>query len=130
MRMLDSDDAFTPAPAVGLPLVSSAGHTCAQPWIFTQLSSPTRSRVNSYSVKPEEVVRIVPRLVWCSTTSVVLLACAAGVPPCAPATAVALALAASVNTAAKSVYVPFMGFTSQIGLGMWFRGGMGRCSIN
>ena len=37
--MLDSSDALTPEPAVGWPLVSSAGHACAHPWIFTQLSS-------------------------------------------------------------------------------------------
>src|SRR5271163_2101706 len=119
MRMLDSSDALTPAPAVGLPLVSSAGHTCAQPWSFTQLFSPARSRVNSYNVKPEDVVRIVPRLVWCSTTSVALPACALGSPPCALATADALATVA--RTPARSVYVRFMGASQCRGLGI--RGG-------
>src|SRR5271166_4367962 len=111
--MLDSSDALTPEPAVGLPPVSSAGHTCAQPWIFMQLSSPARSRVNSYSVKPEEVVRIVPRLVWRSTTSAALLACALGASPWALATADTLAAAA--RRTAKRVYVRFMGCLAMSG---------------
>src|ERR1700690_2249841 len=108
MRMVDSSDALTPAPAVGLPLFSSAGHTRRQPWIFAQLSSPARSCVISYIVKPDEVVRIVPRLVWCSTTSVALLACAVATAPCALAMADALVAAVARRTA-KRVYVRFIG---------------------
>lgn len=88
--MVESREDFTPDPAVGFPLVVSAGHTSEHPLTFTQVSLLRVSLVNSYRVKPDALTRIFPRLVLCSWTLVAPTACAIGTPPRAIATADAL----------------------------------------
>src|ERR1035437_4372880 len=66
--MLDSSDAFTPDPAVCLPLVRSAGQFARHSLIFAHVFRLRGSRVKRYSVNPLELTRIAPRLVRCSWT--------------------------------------------------------------
>ena len=93
--IVESSEALTPGPAVGLPPTLSAGHTLEHPLTFTHVSLLRESLVNAYSVKPEPFTKIFPRLVLRSWTVAALEARAAGVPPCALATAAALATPAS-----------------------------------
>src|SRR5271163_1913175 len=95
-----------PEPAVGRPLVFSGGHTSEHPPIAEQLFLLGRSLVNSYSVRPEELARMLPRLVWRSTTVAARLECAVGTLGWALATVAALA--ALARATAKMTLVRFM----------------------
>ncbi len=84
--IVESREALTPGPAVGL-LTLSAGQACGHPLTFTHVSLLRESLVNSYSVKPEVVTRIRPKLVLRSWTVAARDACAVWAGPCALATA-------------------------------------------
>src|SRR5690242_4164147 len=87
--MLDSSDPFTPAPATGRPLVSSGGQVSEHSLIFTHVSLLRGSREKRYSVKPDELTRILPSFVCASDTLAALAATAreplASAIPAAPA---------------------------------------------
>jgi hypothetical protein len=93
----DKSEALMPEPAVGRPLAFSDGHTAEHPLIDTQLFLLPRSLVNSYSVLPELLTRMLPRLVWRSCTVAAALECAAGRLVCALATVAALAALAKAT---------------------------------
>jgi hypothetical protein len=112
--IVESSDDFTPEPALGLPLVCSAGHAREHPLTLTQLFLSPRSLVNSYSVKPEDVERISPRLVWCSSTVVALLEWAVAMPVCA--LAIAETLIADARAALRTMDILFMGLSEWSGI--------------
>jgi hypothetical protein len=90
--MVESSDAFTPGPALGLPLVVSEGQISEHPLIFTQLLLRVWSFVNSYNVRPDELTRIVPMLVLRTPIFAARLISAVGRPACAGVTADTLAM--------------------------------------
>jgi hypothetical protein len=92
--VVESSEALTPVPAVGRPLAFSEGHTAEHPLVAAQLFLLPRSFVNSYSVRPELLTRMLPRLVWRNCTVAARLEFAAGKLLCALATVAALAVLA------------------------------------
>ena len=104
--MVDSMDDLTPKPAIGLPLLVSAGHTLMHPATFMQVSVLRLSLLKRYSVAPEELTRIRPRLLLRSRT-LVALALALGAPPWA--LAIAETLATEARAAIRAMNVRFTG---------------------
>src|SRR3989442_996582 len=104
--MVDSREDFTPAPPIGRALVVSGGHVWAHSLTITQVSLLRGSRVNLYSVNPEALTRILPRLVRRSWTLAALAAGAAAGGACA--LAVAAAPAAPMSRAVKRTCMRLM----------------------
>jgi hypothetical protein len=105
-RIEDKSVALIPEPAVGRPLVFSEGHVSEHPLIAAQLLLLAWSLVNSYSVRPELLTRMLPRFVWRSRTVAARLECAGGRFLCALATVAALA--ALARATAKKTWVRFI----------------------
>src|SRR6478672_6520609 len=105
--MVDSSDALTPGPAVGLPEVVSAGQTAAHSRLATHVFRLPVSLPNRYTVKPAVSTRILPRLVRRSWILAARLAWALG---WAAATAASGApIAALASRAGSITLVRFMG---------------------
>ena len=104
--VVDSSEALMPEPAVGRPLAFSEGHTSEHPLIAAQLLLPPWSLVNSYSVRPEPLTRMLPRLVWRNCTVAAALERAAGRLLCA--LACVAAPAALAKAIAKKTWVRFI----------------------
>src|ERR1700735_1385638 len=89
--LVPSFEAVSPAPAVGLPVARSGGHAAAHPPVHALLV-PT-SALNRYRVRPVELTRIDPRLLFPTPTvadaplEVVGVAAVAAPPPPHAATA-------------------------------------------